>query len=135
MDEVKPQDFQALLEYLGDYLRGDWWHIDEETRHIEFHDGDDEPDQRACGPELKWFDEYSFQSLYAHLASEWKKCIDDQIDMPISYVSVFGDNGDVIGKMYYEPWYRKHYESIDRISLRRRAGYIHYIHFAFSSTQ
>ena len=64
MDEILPEDFQVLLERIPEYLvEGEWWHYEQETNEIVFHDGDGEMDSRECGPELKWFDNWTISSL------------------------------------------------------------------------
>ena len=64
MDDIYAEDFQAHLERIPEYLiEGEWWHYDNETNEVVFHDGDGELDNRACGPELKWFSNFGIGTL------------------------------------------------------------------------
>ena len=62
--ELNTDYFQAHLERIPEYLKeGEWWHFEEDSNEIVFHDGDGEPEYRECGPSLKWFSDYGLCSL------------------------------------------------------------------------
>lgn len=65
LDSINAEDFQAHLETrIPEYLvSGDWWYHDVETNDIVFRDGDNEPEYRACGPQIKSCTDWTIAKL------------------------------------------------------------------------
>ena len=96
--------FQAHLERLSDYLMcGEkvWWHYDDENEEIVFHDGSEEPSIRSEGPELMSFVNFQMHSIPAYLNECWKKCIDEEVLLPIQKIRLYAQNGDYVSEKHF----------------------------------
>ncbi len=111
-DTVIPQQlltnemYQAHLEKIGDFLlcgKGVWWHADEESKEIVFHDGKGQPEFREQGPPMHHFRSSSFQSESLYLKEKWNQCYrKGDVPLPIRKIKVYNPSGSVA----YTEWYR-----------------------------
>ena len=102
-DTVIPRDIcsrkelQSHLESIGDFLMAGpnvWWHQDENG--ITFHDGDSMPENRPEGPILMDVATHNLSAVYKHVKGAWKKCVDDDIPLPINKIDVYDENGEFL---------------------------------------
>ena len=105
--------YQALLERISDFLlcgRGVWWHADEESKEIIFHDSKEQPEFRDDGPPIHHFRSSSFQSEREYLKEKWVECLTQaDFHLPIRKVKVYDPDGNLTFTEYYrvfleEPW-------------------------------
>ena len=101
------------LEQISDFLlcgRGVWWHANEESKEIIFHDGKGQPEFRAEGPPMHHFRSSSFKSEKIYLKEKWDECLaQSSFTLPIRKVKVYNSDGDLESEEYYrvflsEPW-------------------------------
>ena len=82
-DLFQSEMYQAHLERISDYLlpgEGVWWHRDEESCSIVFHDSVDEDDWRDEGPAMCHFRSSSLKSIELRVQSSWEKCLADMAE-------------------------------------------------------
>ena len=105
--------YQAHLERISDFLlcgRGVWWHADEESQEIIFHDSKEQPEFREEGPPIHHFRSSSFQSEKEYLKEKWVECLTRaDFHLPIRKVKVYDPDGNLTFTEYYrvsleEPW-------------------------------
>ena len=105
--------YQVHLEQISDFLlcgRGVWWHANEESKEIIFHDGKGQPEFRAEGPPMHHFRSSSFKSEKIYLKEKWDECLaQSSFTLPIRKVKVYDSDGDLESEEYYrvflsEPW-------------------------------
>ena len=105
--------YQAHLEQISDFLlcgRGVWWHADEESQEIIFHDSKEQPEFREEGPPIHHFRSSSFQSEKEYLKEKWVECLTRaDFHLPIRKVKVYDPDGNLTFTEYYrvfleEPW-------------------------------
>ena len=107
------EQYQAHLEKISDFLlcgRGVWWHVDEETKEIVFHDSKGQPEFQEQGPPRHHFRSSSFASERVYLKEKWEECLDHpDLHLPVRKVKVYDSRGNVFYSQYYrvfqdEPW-------------------------------
>ncbi|XP_057308110.1 uncharacterized protein LOC130645997 [Hydractinia symbiolongicarpus] len=89
--------YQAHLERIADFLlygNGVWWHRENDI--IIFHDGKEDDDFRVEGPLMTNFKQDNLQSVAKDVEACWKKCVDRGIELPITKINTFDENGDLI---------------------------------------
>ncbi|XP_057299509.1 uncharacterized protein LOC130630131 [Hydractinia symbiolongicarpus] len=89
------RDYQAHLERIGDFLVcgiGVWWHG--ENGKFVFHDGEKDDDFKREGPEMTNFKTHNFQLVANEVQACWKRCITEDIDLPITKINIYNRDGD-----------------------------------------
>ena len=98
--------YQAHLEQIGDFLlcgKGVWWHTDEESEEVIFHDSKGQPEFRDQEPPMHHFRSSSFHSERLYLERKWNECLArGDLQLPIRKVKVYDSSGAVA----YAEWYR-----------------------------
>ena len=86
--------YQAHLERIADFLlpgEGVWWHLDQDSKSVVFHDAEGEPDYHPEGPSLTHFRSSTLDSVQSHLHAIWARLISaEHIKLPIERVRVYG---------------------------------------------
>ena len=72
-----------------------WWHRDNESNSIVFHDSQDEEDWRAERLGMSYFRSSSLKSVVPKVKSAWDKCLADRVTLPIERVKQFDQDGEV----------------------------------------
>ena len=112
-DLLATELYQVHLEQISDFLlcgRGVWWHANEESKEIIFHDGKGQPEFRAEGPPRHHFRSSSLESEKIYLKEKWDEClVQSNFTLPIRRVKVYDSDGDLASEEYYrvflsEPW-------------------------------
>ena len=112
-DLLATELYQVHLEQISDFLlcgRGVWWHANEESKEIIFHDGKGQPEFRAEGPPMHHFRSSSLESEKIYLKEKWDEClVQSNFTLPIRRVKVYDSDGDQESEEYYrvflsEPW-------------------------------
>ena len=97
--------YQAHLEKISDFLlcgRGVWWHVDEESKEIVFHDSKGQPEFREQGPPIHHFRSSSFESESLYLKKKWEECLEQpNFHLPIKKIKVYDSRGYVSYTEYY----------------------------------
>ena len=92
--------YQAHLEQIGDFLicgKEVWWHTDEESKEVIFHDSKGQPEFRDQGPPIHHFHSSSFHSGRLYLERKWNKCLaQGDLLLPIKKVKVYDPSGAVV---------------------------------------
>ena len=111
-DTVIPQEllesevYQAHLEQIGDFLlcgKGVWWHTDEESKEVIFHDSKGQPEFQDQGPPMHHFCSSSFHSERLYLERKWNQCLArGDLLLHIKKVKVYDPSGAIV----YTEWYR-----------------------------
>ena len=98
--------YQAHLEKISDFLlcgKGIWWHADEDTKEIVFHDNKAMPEFQEQGPPLHHFRSSSFVSERSYLENKWEECLaKPNFVLPIRKIKVY----DSLGNFAYTEYYR-----------------------------
>ena len=100
-----PRVYQAHLERISDYLlpgEGVWWHEDDDTGDIIFHDGDGEPETRSEGPQLKSFEDESFKTSHEYVKQCWDQCVAGDVQLPVRKVYIYSEEGDYLNTKHYQ---------------------------------
>ena len=96
---LEKEVYQAHLENISDFLlcgKGVWWHVEEESKEIVFHDSKGRPEFQECGPPLHHFRSHSFESERIYLKEKWEECLSQSnIRLPIRKVKVYDSEGNV----------------------------------------
>ena len=104
-DLFQSEMYQAHLERISDYLlpgEGVWWHRDEESCSIVFHDSVDEDDWRDEGPAMCHFRSSSLKSIELRVQSSWEKCLADAVTLPIERIKLYDEEGDVSSIQHFQ---------------------------------
>ena len=97
--------YQAHLETISDFLlcgKGVWWHVNEDSKEIVFHDGKGWPEFQEQGPPLHHFRSSSFESEGSYLKKKWEECLSKgNLNLPIRKVKVYNTDGYLAYTDYY----------------------------------
>lgn len=96
---LEKEVYQAHLENISDFLlcgKGVWWHVEEESKEIIFHDSKGRPEFQEHGPPLHHFRSHSFESERIYLKEKWDECLSQSnIRLPIRKVKFYDSEGNV----------------------------------------
>ena len=104
-DEIDCFGYQAHLERISDFLlrgEGVWWHFDDVSKCIIFHDGAEEPKSRPQGPPVHHFRSWSLKMERDYLKKAWKDCISSEnLSLPTSKIKLYDAEGDFTSHKVY----------------------------------
>ena len=87
------------MERISPYLvngEGVWWHKNNKTKEVEFHDGDGEPESRPEGPFLSSFTNTSLHDEHVRCSKIWEELVTSNTTLPITRIKNFNNVGDYI---------------------------------------
>ncbi len=94
--------WQQHLSRISSFLKhgpGIWWH--KVDGGYEFHDGSTEHDYRN-GPSLLHCRDTTTQEIQKKQRTAWKEICDSKTEIPITFVTIFQENGDFSERITYE---------------------------------
>ena len=96
-DLLRSELYQGHLERIADYLicgEGVWWHKDDNSCSVVFHDSEDEPNWRREGPGLSHFRSSNIKGVAITVQQKWKLCLSGGIILPIKRLKKFDEEGN-----------------------------------------
>ena len=87
---------QAYLMRIANYLKqqGAWWHYNEKTNDVIFHDGEEAPSFQPDGPIMRDFTSSSLKTALDDVENAWKYCLHHDIKLPIEKINLFDKDGE-----------------------------------------
>ena len=102
--DAHQRSWQVHLKRISHYLivnKGVWW--EETASHFHFFDGDDDPEFKTEGPQLRHFRTTSMKEVTQSIDGAWKQILENKVEIPTTSLQYFDGQGESSGSESQSP--------------------------------
>ena len=102
--DTHQKSWQVHLKRISHYLivnKGVWW--EESASHFHFFDGDDDPEFKTEGPQLRYFRSTSMKDVTSSTDGTWKQILANNLEIQTTRLQHFDELGEPSASQSHTP--------------------------------